>query len=232
MTKELKKNTLIVSAFPGCGKTYLYENQESLNFEVHDGTYKTFSFLDSDSSRFSKAEGWEKNYVDYLESKIGSVDFLFISQHEGVLKEFNSRKIPFVVVVPNNMTWESKHKRSSIKQQWFGRFVLRDNSHIKDFDSWMKLLKENYDKWTSLEHITKYNPTEYFILNEGEYMTDIINMLIDRKELHSGMYCFSRSCSRKLINPDYEASNDDPDVYDNKPSHVSIDVDLKKQSDM
>lgn len=27
------KKTMIISAFPACGKTYLYENQDTLNFK-------------------------------------------------------------------------------------------------------------------------------------------------------------------------------------------------------
>lgn len=57
-----------------------------------------------------------------------------------------------------------------IKQQWFGRFILRDNSHISNFESWLELLKNNYDEWTSVENLTKYNPVSFFLLKENEYI--------------------------------------------------------------
>lgn len=174
-------NTMIVSAFPGCGKTYLYERQDILNF-TYLGERKRFTFCDSDSSKYKKECGWEKKYADDIEKKLGTVDFLFISQHEEILQELNSRNIPFVIVSPDNAYWTSDLKRQLVKQQWFGRFLLRDNSHIKDFSSWLSTLKDNYDNWTSIKHITKYNPTSFFLLEETQYISDIIADLYWKKE--------------------------------------------------
>lgn len=178
---------MIVSAFPACGKTYLFRHQETLRFETHPGKFEKLSFLDSDSSKFDKTDNWEKKYVDHIEAWLGSVDFLFISQHDGVLAELNRRGMPFVVVMPNNMHWVDKEKRDLIKQQWFGRFLLRDNSHIKDLDKWMQVLKDNYDSWTSLESIEKKNPTDFFLLDDNQYLKDIIMLLYTKKE-HDSKY--------------------------------------------
>lgn len=175
------KKTMIISAFPACGKTYLYENQDTLNFK-YLGENQKFTFCDSDSSQYEKCNGWEKQYVDNIEKKLGSIDFLFISQHESVLSELESRHIPFVVISPDNSEWISNMERQFIKQQWFGRFILRDNSHIKDFNSWLNSLKDNYDKWTSIEQITKYNPVSFFLLKENQYISDVIEDLYWKKE--------------------------------------------------
>lgn len=181
-------NTLIISAFPACGKTYLFDNQNSLEFNCN-GNKRKFTFCDSDSSKYEKVENWEKLYVDDIEKRVGTLDFIFISQHEKVLAEMNKRNIPFVVVAPDNAYWTSDLDRRTVKQQWFGRFVLRDNSHIKDFNSWLKLLMAKYDEWTSIEHINKYNPVSFFLLNEKEYISDIIEELYWRKETYFDKYC-------------------------------------------
>ncbi len=173
--------TMLISAFPACGKTYLYENQNVLKFRYF-GENEKFTFDDSDSSHYKKREGWEKDYVDAIEQKIGTVDFLFISQHENVLQELKTRNIPFVVVAPDNSEWISDKEKKLIKQQWFGRFILRDNSHIKNFNEWLNLLKNNYDKWTTIEHLTKYDPVSFFLLKENEYISDIIEDLYYKKE--------------------------------------------------
>lgn len=190
MTKEnYNMNTMIISAFPACGKTYLYRNQNVLKFRTFKYNTDQLSFLDSDSSKFEKKEGWEKRYIDYIESKLGTVDFIFISQHEEVLQELNNRKIPFVIVVPENLPWTDEHKKELIKQQWFGRFILRDNSHIKDFERWLNLLKDNYDNWTSLEHIMKHNPVTFLTLKEAQYLKDIMSGLCFMKERYPELYC-------------------------------------------
>lgn len=43
-----------------------------------------------------------------------------------------------------------------IKQQWIGRFVPIDNSHIRDFDRWFVHIKEIYDERISLEFIDSF----------------------------------------------------------------------------
>ena len=119
------KRTLIISAFPACGKTYLYKNQKNLLFNSN-GEKIYYSFLDSDSSKFKKYNGWEKEYINHIEKNIGNVDFIFISQHEEVLQELKNRQIPFITVAPDNTSWANDKEKRLIKQQWFGRFVLRD----------------------------------------------------------------------------------------------------------
>lgn len=175
--------SMIISAFPACGKTYLYENQNTLQFNCY-GETKHFSVCDSESSKYEKSSGWEKDYVNDIVNKLGTVDFIFISQYEAVLQELHNRGIPFVVIAPDNSAWISATEKQLIKQQWFGRFVLRDNSHIKDFDSWLHDLIRNYDNWTSIGHLTKHEPTSFFLLKENQYISDILPDLYQKKETY------------------------------------------------
>lgn len=179
------KKTLIISAFPACGKTFLYRNQEQLLFKSQNGLQIHYSFLDSDSSKFKKYDGWEKEYVNHIEENIGKVDFIFISQHDVVLQEIANRGIPFVTVGPENLPWTTNENKMLTKQQWFGRFVLRDNTHIANFMDWIKKLSENYDNWTSIQQQTKYGPIEFFPLGANQYLSNIIEELYYKKEIFS-----------------------------------------------
>lgn len=179
------KKTLIISAFPACGKTFLYKNQEQLLFKSQDGLQIHYSFLDSDSSKFKKYDGWEKEYVNHIEENIGKVDFIFISQHDVVLQEIANRGLPFVTVGPENLPWTTNENKMLTKQQWFGRFVLRDNTHIANFMDWIKKLSENYDNWTSIQQQTKYGPIEFFSLGANQYLSNIIEELYYKKEIFS-----------------------------------------------
>ena len=174
------KKTLVVSAFPGCGKTFLYESQDK-GFNIQ-GSNKKISFIDSDSSSYAKTPDWERRYALDIKSKLGTVDFIFISQHSKVLEELHKLGVDYVTVYPNNTNQLSDKERQLIKQQWFGRFVLRDNSHIKDFSKWLSSLKENYDNWTSIEQIKKMNPLKYYLLNQNQYISDILDRLYVLKE--------------------------------------------------
>lgn len=165
-------NTLIISAFPGCGKTYIYNNQDKFGYKV----------MDSDSSTFAKHENWEEEYVKHIESNLGKYDFIFIAQYPKVLELLYRDNVPFVVVAPDNRKELSEEERMLIKQQWFGRFILRDNSHIKDLNRWLELLKNNYDSWTSVESLSKNHPDEIILLKENEYLLNKMDYLYALKE--------------------------------------------------
>lgn len=164
--------TMIISAFPGCGKTYIYENQSEYDYKI----------MDSDSSKFEKHDGWELEYVEHIMDNIGKYDFIFIAQYPNVLKLLNINNIPYIVVAPDNSKNLSIKERQLIKQQWFGRFLLRNNSHIKNLEKWIKELNDNYELWTSYEHLTMHNPSELVLLKEDEYLSDKIEELYLKKE--------------------------------------------------
>ena len=68
------------------------------------------------------------------------------------------------------------------EKQWFGRFVLRNNSHIKDFSKWLSHMKDIYDERTGLGFIVKHNPVSFFVLKQNQYLSDIIDDLYWKKQ--------------------------------------------------
>lgn len=179
------KKTLIVSVFAGCGKTWLSTHQERFGYTMRD----------SDSSAYEKSKGWEKRYISNIieQARTGRYDFIFVCQTESVLNEMDANGIPYIIVEPDNIKWgeaelpERKKQRQLIKQQWMGRLVLRDNSHIKDFNKWFDHIKEIYDERTGLDFINKHNQISFFVLNQNEYLSDIIDDLYWKKE-HYDIY--------------------------------------------
>ena len=171
------KDALIVSAFPGSGKTYMFENQKNtkyvFNNEIHE-----FKFKDSDSSKYAKDEGWEKRYIDDILKLRFDYDFIFISQHNKVLEELDRRNIPFAQVIPEAGYSDTKE---DVKKEWMKRFYTRDNSHIKDFDKFIDLIDTNWDKWTSYEN-TSYDNSTVFHLRGNQYIGDIMRKLYEFKK--------------------------------------------------
>ena len=131
-----------------------------------------------------------KEYINSFmeEAKSGKYDFIFVCQTESVIDEMDRQKIPYVIVEPDNIVWneqESKERakeRQIIKQQWFGRFILRDNSHIKNFSKWLNHMKDIYDERTGLGFIVKHNPASFFVLKQDQYLSDIIDDLYWKKQ--------------------------------------------------
>lgn len=79
--EHFEKQTLVISAFPGCGKSHFF--RENKDKEV----------LDSDSSKFDKTH-FPQNYIEHIKSNLGKVDIIMVSSHKEVrdenkLKEYN-----------------------------------------------------------------------------------------------------------------------------------------------
>ena len=107
----MSKKTVVISAYPCCGKTYAYEHYQN-----------KYLMLDSDSSRFSwKTEKvalpdmgdgceWEeikvrnpdfpKNYIDHIKENIGKVDIIFVSSHLQVRQALEDAGIRYCTVYP------------------------------------------------------------------------------------------------------------------------------------
>lgn len=117
---EEKKNTFIISAFPGCGKTWCFENLK-----------EKYTMLDSDSSKFSwiveddkkiRNPDFPNNYIQHIKENLGKVDFIFISTHDTVRKALEENKLMYYLVYPEN----TKHN----KEIWIQRFKDRGSNSI------------------------------------------------------------------------------------------------------
>lgn len=164
--------TLVVSTFPACGKTYLSDEQKKLEYSV----------LDADSNKFKNTCFWESKYIEYIQNNLNKYDFILICQHDNVLTELDNKNISYVTVAPNNSDAISLKERNLIKQQWFGRFLLRDNSHIKNMRNWLQKIYTNYDIWTKPDFFKKFKTIRHFTLNQNQYLLDIIDELYYFKE--------------------------------------------------
>ena len=150
----------IVMAFPGTGKTYLKHQLGS-------------SVMDLDSSGFRKTENWEEHYVDIVETIIreNRFDLLLLSMYTRIMEIMSERGISFEAVIPHS--GDEKTNRM-IKEMMFGRYTLRDNSHIRHIGSWFSKMKECYDEWTDPEEIMKYTDKVKFINLEHPYLDDVL----------------------------------------------------------
>lgn len=121
--------TRIISAFPGMGKTYYYNNHRD-------------TCLDSDSSDFSWVEtndggkirnpDFPSNYIQNIKENIGKYEFILVSSHSQVRKALRDNCLFFYLVYPTYI----------MKELFLNRYKERGSS--KDF---IKLLSDNWEKW-------------------------------------------------------------------------------------
>lgn len=83
--------TIVISAFPACGKSYFFSNNKSLKI------------LDSDSSNFHKEDGTldVESYVNgHIKNELGKHDYILVSSHLDVRQKLEDEGIEFVTVYP------------------------------------------------------------------------------------------------------------------------------------
>ena len=139
------KETMVIAAFPGTGKSYCVKNEA----EKFDGV------LDSDSSNFS----WKKdtngnntternpdfpnNYIEHIKENIGKVDVIFVSSHKEVREALEKENIKYTLVYPNVFQ----------KEDYIKRYKNRGSS-----ESFIRLLEANWEEWIN-ECRTEEYPT-------------------------------------------------------------------------
>jgi hypothetical protein len=121
--------TIIVSAFPGCGKSYCAQHGKQLI------TY------DSDSSNFHFKEGtrelnpdWPENYIQHIKrlKSRGYYDVIFVSSHAEIRKALKDAGIQYLLVYPEN----------KCKEEYLRRYRDRGSPSV-----FVERLKANWENW-------------------------------------------------------------------------------------
>ena len=121
-------SAILVSAFPGMGKTYAYNLFN-----------KDIKITDSDSSHFNK-DDFPENYIKHIKENIPNYDLIFISSHKEVRDMLDMEGIDFDLFYPDK----------SRKNEFIENYVAR---HSKmDF---IRKVDNNWDDW--IDEIEKEN---------------------------------------------------------------------------
>lgn len=152
------KDTKIISAFPACGKTYVFEN------------FKNKVILDSDSSKFSwvivanqkvRNPEFPQNYINHIKENIGKADYILVSTHEEVRRILEESGIDFYLVYPER----------NLKEEWIGRCFLRGSG-----EKFCQLIADNWDSWIDgLEEDSKKH--KFITLRSGEHLSNVIRFM-------------------------------------------------------
>jgi hypothetical protein len=138
--------TIIISAFPGCGKSHLFRNKG----EKH--------ILDSDSSKFDKSQ-FPENYIQHIKSNIGVADMILVSSHKEVRDALVDNGIEFILVYPNK----------EIKDEYIQRYIDRGNE-----DKFVDLLKNNWSNW--IPELEQQEGCKKIELKSGQYLSDVVSL--------------------------------------------------------
>ncbi len=136
------KNTILFAAFCGTGKTFICDK----NIEAVEIEYWMY-----------KDKGLQKEYINDIKNKFGTVDYIFISTDPEGLKLIHSEGFNITLVYPKN----------ELRNEYLDRYIERDSPYdfigvfMKYWNPWINELKEQ----TYCKHI---------VLESGQYLQDVI----------------------------------------------------------
>jgi len=137
-------NTMLLSAFPGTGKSHLFRNPGNK------------VILDSDSSTFDKSD-FPANYIRHIKENIGKADIICISSHEEVRNALVENDLYFTLIYPD----------ISLKEDYVERYIERGSP-----EGFVNLISKNWDQWIS--ELDNQEGCDKLVLQKGEYISDVI----------------------------------------------------------
>lgn len=94
-----RKKTIIISGFPGTGKTStILENEKKKKYILLDSDSRQFSWLDE--AHTIRNPEFPDNYIQHILDNIGKVDFIFVSTHKDVREALHKNRLSFILVYP------------------------------------------------------------------------------------------------------------------------------------
>lgn len=111
------KNTIIVSAFCGTGKSYICSSFKNV--------------IEFECWKYDKEIDFPFNYIKDIRENIGKVDYIFISTNPVVLRELNKIGIDITLIYPN----------IKLKKEYLSRYLDRgsNSEFIETISKYWKL---------------------------------------------------------------------------------------------
>ena len=92
--------TIIISGFPGVGKTEFFKSQQILKeYKVLDSDSSNFSWLKFDGKKIRNPD-FPQNYINHIKENLGEYHYILVSSHGKVRDALYNNELPFVLVYP------------------------------------------------------------------------------------------------------------------------------------
>lgn len=123
--------TIILSAFPGMGKSYAVKH--SSQYKMLDLESSEYSWIETDEGKVRNPM-FPQNYIEVIKKLVyqGSYQVIFISSHKIVRQALQENKIKYYFVYPD----------ISLKEEYIKRFKQRGNNQ-----NFIEQLKKNWELW-------------------------------------------------------------------------------------
>lgn len=147
-----KNSTVVISGFPGIGKSWCAEAFGN-------------DFIDRDSSQYKWSEKgvvhpeWPRNYINSISGDIiEGFRYVCVSSHAEVRQYLAEYGIPYTIAVPG----------LGDKERYLERYLTRGSD-----DAFIDLLSENWEKWiTECHHDIKAE--RIIVVGAGRFLIDYL----------------------------------------------------------
>lgn len=168
---------IVLSAFPGTGKSEIFKraselgldagnlhyNEETQGYDLHVTNANGIPVFDSDSSKFDKAE-FPGNYIKHIQTVLDKYEnvVILVSSHDNVREALREAGIDYYLVYP----------QIELKADYLQRYTERGSP-----EAFVTMMDE---KWVDFITSCENDPTPHkFILSEGEYLMDAFKTIRD-----------------------------------------------------
>lgn len=128
------KNTIVISAFPACGKSNKVKNYNGKPYNMIDSDSSNFSWVKDKDGNNTKTRNPEfpNNYIKHIKENIGKIDVIFVSSHKEVRKALRDNGIKYFMVYPVKDMKEEFLKRMKDRGDT-EQFIKRFENKFEDF---------------------------------------------------------------------------------------------------
>lgn len=177
-----RKTTIVISAFPACGKSYTYKNFNGKPYTMLDSDSSLYSWIYEDGIKTDKRNpNFIEDYMAHIKENIGKVDCIFVSSHKDVRQALRDNNIKYFMVYPSLDMKEEMLNRMKERGN-DDKFIAFQREHFEEFVT--DIIKENKelaDITPSSSNGLKYTPCHGIELNSKEpYINNhMIDFLLD-----------------------------------------------------
>lgn len=143
-------NNIAISAFPGLGKSWVYDNQPD-----------DLKIYDSDSSMFDKKH-FPQNYIKHIKSRLSDESIVLVSSHENVREEMSKQGVPFILVYPD----------ISLKDAYLRRYEERGSP-----PEFVDMMDDNWEKFVDSCQNNSHTKYTACIQDANVYLYDVLGMI-------------------------------------------------------
>lgn len=198
--------TKLLSVFPACGKTWIYEHQKELGISVLDSDSSEFSWMyrKRTPEEIEELKGYWGQEFDHLMSWEGYLNLIkddeirvrnpeFPDNYIEYIKEqLEFDKYDYIFVSSHESVRKALNDagidftvvfpKRKLKNEWVGRCYLRENNGFP-----LSVLVDNWDKWIDQMHLEIRSGHRYKILKSNQYLSDVLFDSKQNKLLSKGI---------------------------------------------